>query len=604
MQIELKSGAPEITPRKRKAAASSALDGHLCADGGLTVSACTQSTLTLVNPRIRALDLVDCPALAEVDLRCSQQSEVHLCVRGCPDLRIIRLPVGARAFLHIDSGAQPPQLEVEGRVSLVDACWQGGRFAKQAQGEHSWSQAWVGPLNARALPRQGSGSILRVMTGSSGGAARLELKAPDDGTSDLLLVGLRGVAQLCFHGSALNSLEVLDAPNLADVELRAPVVHLALKNCPSLARLHGSSAGEQLDLHERSGAPSGLVLELPYPLTTIADSRIRSLSFKHITSLRLLRCDAVRHVDLVKGSPAYCEGYLPRDLAEFAEFGVDESSLRHFLERMAQGDLDAWQGFRGVMQFASGKNMVAKALRGLSQAMHVGVDPAEVWQVRLELYARHRDRSFNAIQPVPTAAMGLGNRSWAWKMEPDLAADGWRADWMIWHHCAAAGIEQSNEALPAMIADLTNRTEVIPHLMPWLIRAPQIESPQTIEFLIRLLTLAAKHERSGFASGDIGKELRQLMLVPAHTLQASPRRHELAQKVRGYLMAVLPAFELLVLLAEWLAVEPVAARTRILQLAAKPPDYQRLGQMTTADFGRAARTLILTGRLPALPAQR
>ncbi len=600
MRLDTNSGAPHIARSKPKLHNRPAPDRHLCADGGLSVRAWNRSTLTLTNPQIRALDLVDCPEMVEVDLRCSRQSEVHLSVRGCLNLRIIRLPARAVGILHIDAGSQPPQIEINGGVALVDACWHGGRFSKQARVDTGWSRVLIAPISQPEQASSGAERILRVITGTPGDALRIELQAPDDAPWDYLLTGMRKLEQLCCQGSALNSLEVLDAPKLADIELQAHVRHLLLKNCPSLHRLHGGFGGQQLDLHERSGDPSGLAVDLPYPQATIADSRIARLSFMHVTSLSLLRCYEVRHAHLAKGSQAYCEGYLPSDLAAIAEFGIDESSIRHHLNKLSQGDLDAWRGFRGVLTAAKGTEMVAKALRGLAEAMHLGIDPAEVWQTRLELYARHRDRTLKANHAVAEASMAMGKQSWAWKMAPDLAADGWRAEWLIWRHCVEAGVTQAIEALPAMGADLLNRNDVIPHLMPWLIRSPQIDWPQTVEFLIRLLTLAAKQEKSGFASGDIGRELRLMMRPAMSATQASLRRQELALKVRAYLVAVLPADELLVLLSEWLATEPGSARTKILQLAADPPSWQRLGQMSTTDFRRAARTLILTGRLPVM----
>ena len=74
------------------------------------------------------------------------------------------------------------------------------------------------------------------------------------------------------------------------------------------------------------------------------------------------------------------------------------------------------------------------ALRTLLEALDAGMDASEVWYLRNHMYIINQKRG-KKIPNVALRQMKKSPDNWNWKMDLDLAEEGWHADWFIVKKC-------------------------------------------------------------------------------------------------------------------------------------------------------------------------
>lgn len=219
--------------------------------GGVALCLPEAGSVVLDTPGLYCVDLLDCPQLESVDLT-ALGNGVHLTVRGCPRLAMVRLAEHARAHVHVDAGAAPPQaFSISGAVVRIDACWgRDGRFMRQARRGAAFQGLHFGTETPCALP---PGPPLPL------DLAILIRARPDDARTGVLTLGpgLEACRDVClvepddallavdWAGGALREFCVEAARGLMVLRLPARVEHLQLSACPRLRAVttEGEPAG-------------------------------------------------------------------------------------------------------------------------------------------------------------------------------------------------------------------------------------------------------------------------------------------------------------------------------------------------------------------------
>jgi len=578
-------------------------------DQGLTLSLPAGPSYTLRHPGLRALDLRDCPTLEVLDLRASQQPELHLSVIACPQLRCIHLPQNGQALVHLDTGPHAPCLTLSGGLIQIDACWEGGRFMAQSGSRHPWQQALIGlPWHqtierAQATPQA---AILTVLPGATQDAPQLTL-GPLPGHHALVLSQLPALRELSLHGLTLTSLSVHDAPRLQALTLGADVepAQVQLSACPRLHSLAGAAPVGTLQMHTGCGGPSGLTVEWPVQHLVLADSRATQLHLAHLAEVQLLRCGQLDSIELPPGSQLHCEGHVPPRLSGKVSVRVDESTLSACLRQLQSGAPQAWTQLQILLPLASSPRLAPGALGTLARAAAQQVPADEVWHTRLALYARNQvpaGRQAPAAPPNPQD-MEQGRSAWRWKLLPDLAADGWRADVMVLLHLINAGLPDASRLTPHMARDLWEQPEAAASLLPWLGRRAQLMQPACLDLLLAHLAHALHMARQYHgAMGNTHPQVARAMLDTLRTLnEPLARRSELASLARSVLLTWGELRPLLEDLAASLPFHPVETRLDLVQLQTEPEPRGRAREMPY--FRQALQMLLLTGQLIPEPEQ-
>ena len=564
----------------------------LSADGGCSLTQAGLQHVQMTDPQLRALDLRNCPDLALIDLRASTQPELHLSVIGCPRLQQIWLPNNGRAYVHIDTDRQKPALQIFGGLAHIDAAWRQGRLDKQAPDGEAWSFAAVGTLaQLQGLPVIETGHGLWVLIETPEQAV-LDLNPPAS-VGEVLMLHSKALKHLRWWGKAQGCLDIRGATALRQIDMFSACDRLTLSACPALALVEGPADLEQnakLSLHQGSGAAKGLHLNMRFSEATLVDSHVHRLVMFTPQVLRLLRCNALSQIKLSPGCTVECEGYTPPSLRDIATTVLDEGTVLHALARMKAGDAEAWPNLRTILPMASSVKMVPRMLKGLESAMDLGISMREIWETRLELYARHNFPRLQPQQKPSVQQLWQGSQAWNWKMASDLGHDGWRADWRIWQRGVEAGIKGLAKMQPVMLKGLVESPQATAALLPWLLRG----EPGQMSFLSAALKLIAAKRRFRDTDGHFRRAANAAAVVEQRTHE----RMVLAQSARHYLIKTLELDELITALELWLQHDPVGTRVVLLQLDVAPPRH-RLNSTAYARFQQMTRTLLLGGRLPA-----
>ena len=572
-------------------------------DQGLTLSLPAGPSYTLRHPGLRALDLRGCPTLEVLDLRASQQPELHLSVISCPLLRCIHLPQHGQALVHLDTGSHAPSLTLSGGLIQIDACWQGGRFMAQSGPQPPWQQALIGlPWqqtieHAQAKPQA---AILTVLLGATQDEPQLTL-GPLPGHHALVLSQRPALRELSLQGLRLTSLSLQDAPRLEALALAADVqpAQVQLSACPRLHSLTGPAPVGTLQMHTGCGGAAGLTVAWRVQHLVLADSRATQLHLAHPADVQLLRCSQMDRVELPPGSQLHCEGHVPPRLTGKVSVRVDESTLSACLQQLQSGAPQAWTQLQILLPLASSPRLAPGALGTLARAAAQQVPAEEVWHTRLALYARNQipaGRQATAASPSPQD-MGQGRSAWRWKLLSDLAADGWRADVMLVLHAIAAGLPDASQLTPHMARDLWEQPEAATSLLPWLTRRAQLMQPACLDFLLahlaHVLHMARQHHGAG---GSTYPQAALAMLETLRTLgEPLARRSELASLAHRILLTWGQLRPLLEDLAASLPHHPVETRLHLVQLQTEPEPRGRAREMPY--FRQAVQMLLLTGQL-------
>ncbi len=574
---------------------SGLVTGRLGDSGGVTVTAPDADHLQIDLTALRALDLCDSPRLQTLDLRGAAPG-IHLCVRGCEGLRLVRLPAdgGASggAVLHIDGGNQAPDLRIEGAVAHIDACWAGSSFLVQPHAAQVWAGGLVTGVHSAGNAQDGPAAGLLVLL--CGGQAVDTLQLPSaSGTEAVVLVDAGGVRRLLGPTTALTMLEIAGAAQLAEVELAGPVQRLLFARCAALARVRAQAGCGSVYLHDGSGAAAGLALELKCDELVIADSRIRRLSLAQPTSLQLLRCFALNEVTLPDGCPVECEGHVPPPLMGVSRVFANEALLGELARRHEAGDAEAWPQLCELLPHACQPRHVPAALKALLSVLASGADAAEVWQARNMLnlcnqaanrnQAGGRKRAVKPEQANPARAM----TAWRWQMSNDLAIDGWRADFTLWRDCSH--LPGMQDYARAMARDLVQAGSLPKALLPPLLRPAALALPPVRWFLRAVIDSASPSTWDDLLSTWAEKIL--------HALRDGDDLDGLREAALQGFIKRGPSDALLRVMASQMQRDPLATRLQLSRLISNTSRFNESAK-SVAEFRRLARILMLSGRLP------
>lgn len=501
------------------------------------------------------------------------------------------MPAQGGAHLHIDGGDLVPELQIEGALAHVDACWKGGTFSAQAGTGSCWQggcvTGLVGLATGGALPAL-PGELLVLIGGQDTSPLPQTLDlAEASGVRAVWLVDVVQVQRLVGPSGGLATLEIVGARELADVELPAPVQRLFLSGCASLATLRGRGACGAVHLHDRSGTAPGLDVDLPCDELIVADSRVRRLRVVHSTRLYLLRCFALHDVSLADGCLVECEGHVPRPLVGVSRVFANEALLGELARRYAAGDMAAWPELSALVHHAGQPRHAPAALRALRAVLAAGADPAQVWEARNVLNTHnqqaHRRSAAAPSRLDPARAMD----TWRWRFSPDLAIDGWRDDLALWVDC---GHLSEVEAYVSTMARELCKTPVL-YKEVW----PGVTRPgwQSSAALCRLFTEALTSANAEAWHDFLWPTVERLLDTTDDAAALDGLLQAVWPKVSrfGPLEGRLRRFEL------QMRGDPVGTRLALSRAIGRPPEPDFRG-MSSEEFCRRARILMLSGRLP------
>lgn len=219
------------------------LDGQ----GGAFLIGHPAETLTLCDAGLRCLDLVDCAALTSLNLTACR-SDLHLTVRGCPNLKTVHVPSrgSAGATIHWDFDESMPEVWLQGRVLSLDACWAGGQFARSSPRARTFDNVYVGAWDDDAVFARHE---LIVLIGQSHGRETLRLAA-GDWARELIVMDC-GSLQAMQTGPYRHALTLSGTGNLERIDARGGVDRLRVSIAPSLQAIVGR--GRRVVLERGSG---------------------------------------------------------------------------------------------------------------------------------------------------------------------------------------------------------------------------------------------------------------------------------------------------------------------------------------------------------------
>jgi hypothetical protein len=394
-------------------------------DGAFLV--CHPGTSAVVaEPGLRCLDLVDCPHLIELDLS-GCRPDLHLTVRGCPDLAVIRLPrvADTGAVVHLDRGTQLGPLQILGHLASLDACWDGGQFATQSGAAKAvFANAYLGPWLETGLFADHGVLVLW-------GELPRSLDLPDEAvTRELVISGAPGLASLTA-GCPLAALTVVDTPALTTVSLSAGVGRFRATRAPALSRIDG--AGRTAVLADGSGAAQGLTLPDHWHALRLSESPVEQLVAPHLDTLALVSCAHLRHVTRDAATATSVVGATRAAGLGIERLRLDASAMRHLVWAARDGDTEAAALLGDWCGEAAHPRGWLDALTVFADLAHQGLDPAWLWGLRCGLHARANRWSADdesALDPIELAVT-----RWHWDLPEDLAQRGWDADLALWLAC-------------------------------------------------------------------------------------------------------------------------------------------------------------------------
>lgn len=595
------------------------IDIQLNSDNSLIVSV-DLDQVVFVNQDIRAVDLFNCPNLKSIDLTCSQQEEIHIAIQNCPLLTVIKLPLASKSYIHLDAGNLKPQLQIEGGVAHVDACWNGGRFLQQHH-KNRWHQVTIGSFNESmlltptSLSQDESFSKLVVVSELNKSVSELLIDCENfNGQLDLTFVGARYLQKLNLTNNekGVNSLSVIQADQLLalDVLGQGPLSFCVLDECKNFNNISIQGPVHSLKIascgmsRTKENQLSALRIQAQVKDVILSDCSFTDLVLSHHAKIQFIRCLNLKNVELPNGTTVACDGYLPPTLVGSSDVIINESIIKQALPDVLKGDLVAWQLMKKILPMASEKEWVSLALRTLLEALEAGMDASEVWYVRNHMYIVNQRRG-KKIPEVGFRQMKKYPTSWSWKMDEDLAEEGWYADWLIVKKCIEKNVNKVSEFINVMSHKLHASDDSDVFLLDWICKKIRQSDLIALECLMGAVK-QAEEQRSYFRTNSYIAKRAKLFLylnftptpdfLPKFTIFQN-WCFQVTKKTNDPL-------ELLQLLAKSYTQNPVKTRMWLLDLISRPPEfitnvpaYLVPNQLTKSHFLVMAKSLLLTGRL-------
>ena len=621
------------THRSSPSASSTALDCHLNADDSLVLNT-NLSYFKFSNTAIRAVDFYNCSHLQEIDLTCSIQEEIHIAIQNCPQLTIIKLPLTSKSYIHLDAGKFLPHLIIEGGVTHIDACWKGGRFLQQHE-SNKWHQVSIGPWSDNLftntdLPRlDAEFAKLLVINQLFNFPNELTIHPVNlDCQLDLTLVGISKLQQLNVKATSkgLNSLNVLQADDLLEVNLllEHALNFCHIDECKNFQTLSSNSSFHTLKIsnsglkNEKSAilniSPinskmNNLNIHAKLKNLILSDCYFTDFQLSNATKLQFIRCQDLTKVNIPASCHITCDGFVPTALVGLTEVKINESYIKQTLPDVLKGDLKAWGLMKIILSTAYEKEWASLALRTLLEALNAGMNASEVWYLRNTIYIKNQYRGKKTIK-VSDSKAKQGHDTWRWKMDADLAEDGWRADWLIASQCLEKEVEGIVDYFKIMSFELTAYTCVAPFILDWLSKKVTHFDPIALKFIAEGFDYSVS-THSTFNNSYWVKLAQDFMYVgtlnQANELLDTELFNLLKKiQLQSYkvLKKNLEPIELLEFLANNFSKNTVHSRLSLLDLISNPPSSLPEGRMsrydhsmTKAEFIAIAKGLLLTGRL-------
>lgn len=397
--------------------------------GGARYSGEAPLQWSLVQPRLRYLDLAGCPQLVELDLSACAEG-LHLTLRDCPQLRRIRLPVGGGgAVVHLDAGATSPALQVLGAIRRLDACWQGGEFEAEARKALApFANAAVG-LSTAAIEGAATGYQLLVLTGAEQVTATLALSRP---LRHLIVQQQSDLQQLSLAAGAapIERVQLSDCPALVGVACRGEIQRLQISDAPALAQL---CAGGHTARLTRCGSDKLELGEHRWQQLGCVDSSLSALIAPQVERLLLRDCPQLRHAELAPAARVTMSGRCCLAAGELSVLQLDEQAMAGLLARAGRGDLAALRTLRAWCGQPHKRRQVFDTVRALAAVAQSYPDPQELWLLRCLLHAAHGPSRSRPLSDQ--ASLQFAQQRWRWLFPEDLTEEGWRADLRLWLAC-------------------------------------------------------------------------------------------------------------------------------------------------------------------------
>ncbi len=581
------------------------LSQHLSLSGGITLCARNLAQISLSCSKLRAIDLYNCLSLTEFSLE-QAFSEIHISIQGCPNLRVITLPLGCTAIVHLDTGEHLPTLKVIGSMSCVDACWIEGErlktFKYKALKEPLINGAWIGEVSTYQNVGSSSGAYptaeLCVFVGTCNDqVSKTTLSLPD--SSRLALFShMDYLEDLSLNGSNLDYLEISGATRLNVLDIGSlKVGDLTIANSVNLKEIKGRDSVNELHVRDTSGAKSGLVVDTKLGELYLIDSPVKCLKIKHPADINLIRCSALKDVEFATGSTWICEGRIPSQLIGKSRVIINETLLKNLQERVLGGNLDAWPEFKSILPLASGTKQLPQILMTLKSLLGSKITLEEIWQARCELYTRHHlPQHFKASKPLTPAVIEQAMFTWRWQFPSDLGLDAWRADFEIWRGCWQ--LEAQKGCAVSMLDELSSHPPCGSAILDanWLVGTQLSESNKPNHASV----LAFMKDVYSVCLERNNKELSRMMIEISHLVirmcnSAQIDVSSLVESAKMLLLRHSTYQDILRLFAVEIRQNPVIARSEIVQLAANPPQTDCVQTMSVGEFRSAAMALALSG---------
>lgn len=424
------------------------------ATGGCRLESVRDTELTLGDPRLKALDLVQAPELAR--LRISKQatdSPLHLMLEATPALTRLELPHSSHgAILHLTGTDAIRELVIDGPVAQIDANWQSARFLMERDPHQSpWQRVRVvTPAQVEVLT-PGQGLVIVVGQGDEQ-TNHLRLQEGDDwlvlGGERIQHVQISSPGRVCLQ----------NMPALTTLNGNAGEATVEVTDAPRLKRVSG--AGRHITLRQTGPASPSLTIADAWAEATLRCPQLEELHFPNAQALTLYDCHRLNSVELPLGVPTECHGSVPDSLLTSSRLFMDESTLKRHLEAVHQGDHNQVRTLLHVLSHRYKREEVVTALRSLQSLCEADVNPDSLWCARQELLARQlklprRKRSLELTR----GEFARAAKRWEWRLPEDLAQEGLQADLAIWRYC-----RQHSEPARRYASVLGNQCRSLSHL--------------------------------------------------------------------------------------------------------------------------------------------
>lgn len=404
---------------------------HLDANGGNTLSGCSDKYTSITSSQLKHLDVIDCHSLVSLDIsQC--HPNCHVTITNCPALQRIYLPEeGLGAVIHMDSGYHLPCIEIKGRVDHFDACWMSGQCSIT-----STATPWQGVIVNHHLTA--SSDLLELNEAEcwiilSPKAPHLEINAPK-----VRFIYLSG-------GSELETLSVVSLSHqtpqielqafsrLRIVESHTPIATLRVRHCPSLNELTGCIS--KLHLSHIGQPESALRIDVPCRHLTLSSSTMQKLEVNQATELSLVHCAGLDQVALAPMTTVQCQGAVPKPLLSVATVVVDEALVKSLVENYRLSPSTSLTELAKLLPSMSPPAPCLKALQLLQRVSKLGAPPDHIWRIRMDLSAMHLSYHTKRRR-APLSTHSIAVSQWKWQLPSDLCREGWLADYQLWKACA------------------------------------------------------------------------------------------------------------------------------------------------------------------------